>query len=173
MLNNINSYHGAVNGWIDQGFDEFLRKYLNQLNEDVVDFFNSINRRFGPFMVASNEGKGFKRLSSSKDYPTSLKANGLKFYPTSKTLELIVPIARKHVAVTHVFKGTASAQDGNSECKSALNAANTGKLNTVIDGTLRWLEVTGLQKGFVYEVAYSILDFDGNISTQKYYVTVE
>ena len=173
MLNNINSYHGAINGWIDQGFDEFLRKYLDQLNEDVVDFFNSINRRFGPFMVASNEGKGFKRLSASKEYPTILKTNGLKFYPTSKSLELIVPLARKHVAVTNVFKGTASAQGGDSECKSALNAANTGKLNTVIDGTLRWLEVTGLKKGFVYEVAYSILDFDGNISTQKYYVTVE
>ncbi len=173
MLNNINSYHGAINGWIDQGFDEFLRKYLDQLNEDVVYFFNSINRRFGPFMVASNEGKGFKRLSASKEYPTILKTNGLKFYPTSKSLELIVPLARKHVAVTNVFKGTASAQGGNSECKSALNAANTGKLNTVIDGTLRCLEVTGLKKGFVYEVAYSILDFDGNISTQKYYVTVE
>ena len=105
--------------------------------------------------------------------PSILKTNGLKFYPTSKSLELIVPLARKHVAVTNVFKGTASAQGGDSECKSALNAANTGKLNTVIDGTLRWLEVTGLKKGFVYEVAYSILDFDGNISTQKYYVTVE
>ena len=173
ILNRINNYNGIINGWIDQGIDEFLRKYLDQINADVVYFFNSINRRFGPFMVASNEGKGFKRLSGSKEYPTALKANGLKFYPTTKTLELIVPIARKHVAVTNVFKGTASAQDGNSECKTALNAANTGKLNTVIDGTLRWLEVTGLKKGFVYEVAYSVLDFDGNISTQKYYVTVE
>ena len=172
MLTNINNYHSVVNGWIDQGFDEFLRKYLNQINEDVVDFFNSINRRFGPFLVASSD-KGFKRMSGSKEYPTALQSTGLKFYPTTKSLELIVPLARKHVAVTNVFKGSASAQDGNTECQNALKAANTGKMNTVIDGTVRWFEVTGLQKGFVYEVAYSILDFDGNISTRKYYVTVE
>lgn len=171
MLNNINNYHGIINGWIDSGIDEFLRKYLDQINADVVFFFNSINRRFGPFLVASDKN-GFKRLGT-KEVPVAMEADNLAFYPTTKTMELIVPLARKHVAVTNVFKGSASAQDGDSDCKAKLQAANTGDLNTVLDGTVRKIDVTGLQKGYVYEVAYSILDFDGNISTMKGYITLK
>lgn len=172
-LDHVNNYKYTVNGWISSFIDEYLRKYLNQINSDVTYFFNSINRRFGPFMVAANNGKGFKRLSTTKSHPTELSATDLKFFPTSKTLELFVPLARKHVAVTNVFKGSASAQGGNADCKSALEAANTGKLNTVVDGTTRSLTVTGLQSGYVYEVAYSVLDFEGNVATDKYYVTVK
>lgn len=173
ILDRINSYNGVVDGWIDSYVDEYLKKYLNQINSDVVYFFNSINRRFGPFMVAGNKTKGFKTLSQSKLVPTELDKSELTFHPTSKTLELFVPLARKHVAVTNVFKGAASAQDGDGACKTALKKANTGKLNTVVDGTVRTLDVTGMESGYVYEVAYSVLDFEGNISTQKYYVSIK
>ena len=144
------------------------------LNKNVVDFFNSINRRFGPFMVASNNNKGFKYLSSSKNYPTVLSADGLAIYPTTKNMELIVPLARKHVAVTNVFKGNESAQNGNADCKARLQAINgTEKLNTVIDGTVRKIDVSNMVSGYTYEIAYSVLDFEGNISTKKYYVTIK
>ena len=173
ILSRINSYNGIVNGWIDSYVDEYLRKYLDQINSDVVNFFNSINRRFGPFMVASNKNKGFKRLSQTPAYPTELDKTDLAFHPTSKTMELIVPLARKHVAVTNVFKGSASAQGGDATCKAALKKANTDNLNKVVDGVVRKIDVTGMESGYVYEVAYSILDFEGNISTQKYYVTIK
>ncbi|MBQ5713126.1 MAG: hypothetical protein IIV77_01360 [Bacteroidaceae bacterium] len=174
MLKNINDYQGTINGWIDNGVDNFLKKYLDLINKNVVDFFNSINRRFGPFMVASNNNKGFKYLSSSKSYPTVLSADGLAIYPTTKNMELIVPLARKHVAVTNVFKGNESAQNGNADCKARLQAINgTEKLNTVIDGTVRKIDVSNMESGYTYEIAYSVLDFEGNISTQKYYVTIK
>ena len=173
ILDKINSYNGTINGWIDDYVDEYLRKYLDQINDDVTFFFNSINRRFGPFMVASNKNKGFKRLSESKSYPTELVKGDLAFHPTTKTMELIVPLARKHVAVTNVFKGSASAQGGDASCKAALKKANTGNLNKVLDGVVRKIEVTGMESGYVYEVAYSVLDFEGNISTQRYYVTIK
>lgn len=174
MLKNINNYQGTINGWIDNGVDNFLKKYLDLINKNVVDFFNSINRRFGPFMVASNNNKGFKYLSSSKSYPTVLSADGLAIYPTTKNMELIVPLARKHVAVTNVFKGNESAQNGNADCKVRLQAINgTEKLNTVIDGTVRKIDVSNMVSGYTYEIAYSVLDFEGNISTQKYYVTIK
>lgn len=174
MLKNINDYQGTINGWIDNGVDNFLKKYLDLINKNVVDFFNSINRRFGPFMVASNNNKGFKYLSSSKNYPTVLSADGLAIYPTTKNMELIVPLARKHVAVTNVFKGNESAQNGNADCKVRLQAINgTEKLNTVIDGTVRKIDVSNMESGYTYEIAYSVLDFEGNISTQKYYVTIK
>ncbi|MEE1004265.1 MAG: hypothetical protein UH685_02885 [Bacteroidaceae bacterium] len=174
MLKNINDYQGTINGWIDNGVDNYLKKYLDLINKNVVDFVNSINRRFGPFMVASNNNKGFKYLSSSKSYPTVLSADGLAIYPTTKNMELIVPLARKHVAVTNVFKGNESAQNGNADCKARLQAINgTEKLNTVIDGTVRKIDVSNMVSGYTYEIAYSVLDFEGNISTQKYYVTIK
>ena len=172
-LNNINSYNGTVNGWVDSFIDDYLRKYLDQMNNSVVGFFNSINRRFGPFMAASNNSKGFKRLSGSKEYPTQMLKDDLKFYPTTKSLELLVPLARKHVAVTNVFKGTATAYD-DADCLAKMKAVNSGAdFNTVIDGTVRKVNVTGMEPGYVYEVAYSVLDFDGNMSTSRYYVTVK
>lgn len=170
-LDRINEYGGSA--WVDDFVDEYLRKYLDMINKDFCWFVNSINRRFGPFIVASNNGKGFKRLSLWKEYPTKMKKESLAFHPTTKNLELLVPIARKHVAVTNVFKGSASAQGGDADCKAKLQAANTGKLNTVVDGTVRRINVTGLESGYIYEVAYSILDFDGNISTVKSYITIE
>ena len=174
ILKNINDYQGTITDWIDNGVDNYLRKYLDMLNKNVVDFFNSINRRFGPFMVASNNNKGFKYLSSSKNYPTVLSADGLAIYPTTKNMELIVPLARKHVAVTNVFKGNESAQNGNADCKARLQAINgTEKLNTVIDGTVRKIDVSNMVSGYTYEIAYSVLDFEGNISTKKYYVTIK
>lgn len=171
QLDQINNYGGSA--WVDGFIDEYLRKYLDLINEDYCRFFNAINRRFGPFIVASNNGKGFKRLSLWKKYATKMKKEDLAFYPTTKNMELIVPIARKHVAVTNVFKGKANAQAGDADCKAKLQAANTGKLNTVVDGTVRKIDVTGMEPGYVYEVAYSILDFDGNISTVKSYITIE
>lgn len=171
QLDQINNYGGSA--WVDGFIDEYLRKYLDLINEDYCRFFNAINRRFGPFIVASNSGKGFKRLSFYRKYPTKMKKENLAIYPTTKNMELIVPIARKHVAVTNVFKGKANAQAGDADCKAKLQAANTGKLNTVVDGTVRKIDVTGMEPGYVYEVAYSILDFDGNISTVKSYITIE
>ena len=75
--------------------------------------------------------------------------------------------------MTNVFKGSESAQDGNSDCLARLQAANTGKLNTVLDGTQRYIQMNGLQSGYVYEVAYSALDFYGKIATRKYYISVQ
>lgn len=174
MLNKINNYHGTINGWVDKGFEDYLKKYLDKVNTNVVNFINHITYKFGPFMVASNNNKGFKYLSNSKNYPTVLSADGLAIYPTTKNMELIVPLARKHVAVTNVFKGNESAQNGNADCKARLQAINGAeKLNTVIDGTVRKIDVSNMVSGYTYEIAYSVLDFEGNISTQKYYVTIK
>ena len=114
-------------------------------------------------------------------YPESVKAieftgltKDIKFFATSQTMELIVPMARKHVAVTNVFKGDASAQDGNSDCKSKLTAANSGeKMNVVLDGNERVIELNGLASGYVYEIAYSALDFHGKIAARKYYIKIK
>ena len=169
-LDKINSYEERINNTIDDYIDR-VRSYIDKINSRIVNFVNATNSRFQPYMVAADT-KGIKSLSGSKNYPTLLTKE-ISLYPTSKTLELLVPIARKHVAVTNVFKGEASAQGGDADCLARLKAANTGKLNTVLDGNIRQIALSGLKSGYVYEIAYSGLDFHGNIATRKYYVTVK
>ena len=168
-LDKINNY---ANKTIDSNIDK-VRDYLDDINKMATGIINSTNSRFQPFMVASTS-KGLKRLSGAKNYPTNL-GKDITLYPTSQTFELFVPLARKHVAVTNVFSAdlSKSAQDGDGDCKAKLNAANTGKLNTVVDGTVREMKLSGLVSGYVYEIAYSALDFHGKMATRKYYVTVE
>ncbi len=170
LLDKVNNYETTINNTIDNAIDR-VRSYIDKINNRIVGLVNSTNSRFQPFMVAG-DSKGLKRLSGSKNYPTEL-TSGISVYPTSQTMELLCPIARKHVAVTNVFKGDKSAQGGNADCLARLKAANTGKLNTVLDGNVRRIDLSGLKAGYVYEIAYSGLDFHGNIATRKYYVTVK
>ena len=172
LINKINNYEDKIDGTIDSYIDR-LQGYLDKINSVATRVLNTTNNRFQPFMVAS-DSKGLKRLSTTKNYPTWLQKTGTYLYPTSQTFELFVPLARKHVAVTNVFTAdlSKSAQGGDADCKARLQAANAEKMNTVLDGTVRELKLTGMKYGYVYEIAYSALDFHGKIATRKYYVTV-
>jgi len=169
-LDKINGYEKTIGNTIDDYVGK-IKDYLDKINRVGTRIINSTNSRFQPFMVAET-AKGMKRLSGSKNYPTVLMSD-VTFYPTSQTMELFVPLARKHIAVTNVFKGNASAQGGDASCKAKLKAANVGQINKVLDGTVRRISMSGLASGYVYEIAYSALDFHGKIATRKYYITVE
>ena len=176
-LEKINKYEGIIDGWIDDFVSDYLRKYLDKINHTAVYFVNSTNRRFGPFLVAS-DGNGFKRLSTTALVPTELEKNKLTLYPTTKNMELIVPLAKKHVAVTNVYNeaGKSAQKDNDANLIKALKDANScEEMNTVIDGTNRriFLDASKLVSGYIYEFAYSVLDFEGNISTSKYYVKIK
>jgi hypothetical protein len=170
LVDKINSYEKTITDTVDNFLDR-IRGYIDKINNVTIKAINNTNQLFQPFMVASTE-KGTKRLSGSKKYPTVLTTN-VKLFATTQTMELFVPLARKHVAVTNVFKGNASAQGGNSDCISKLRAANSGKLNTVLDGNERVLNMKNLESGYEYEIAYSVLDFHGKIATRKYYITIQ
>ena len=170
LVDKINGYEKTITDTVDNFLDR-IRGYIDKINNVAIKAINNTNQLFQPFMVASTE-KGTKRLSGSKNYPTVLTSN-VKLFATTQTMELFVPLARKHVAVTNVFKGNASAQGGNSDCISKLRAANTGKLNTVLDGNERILNMKNLEPGYEYEIAYSALDFHGKIATRKYYITIQ
>lgn len=170
QLQSINKYESQLTGMVDDATSR-VKDFLDKINRAAVRIINSTNQRFQPFMVASTS-KGMKTLSGSKGYPTYLSSD-VTLYPSSQTMELFVPFARKHVAVTNVFKGNASAQKGNGECKAVLKAANTGDMNKVLDGTVQQIQMSNLQKGYVYEVAYSALDFHGKMATRKYYISVK
>ena len=145
-LDKINSYEEKLTNTVNDYVDK-IKSYIDKINSTVVNAINNTNQLFQPFMVASTD-KGTKRLSGSKSYPTVLTSD-VTLFATTQTMELFVPIAKKHVAVTNVFKGSASAQDGDADCLARLQAANTGRFNTVQDGTERFIQMRGMQSGYV------------------------
>lgn len=171
MITKINSYQAKIDTKIDNFMDK-VASYLKKFNEKIVNFVNSTNSRLQPTLIAS-DGTGTKMLSMAKNYPTKFKAGTISLVPTTWTLELAVPLAKKHVAVVNVFKGNKSAQGGDSDCKEELSRANTGdNMNTVFSGNVRRAYVN-LKSGYTYEIAYSALDFHGKIATRKYFVTID
>jgi len=172
MIAKINSYQEKIDTKIDTYMDKVV-SFVNKINKKIVGFVNSTNQRLQPTLIAS-DGTGAKMLSEAKNYPTVFTGSNLSLVPTTWTLELVVPIAKKHVAVTDVIYGNKSAKDGDSSCKSELSRVNDSPtLNVVLPGEQRRAYVTNLKSGYTYEIAYSALDFHGKMSTRKYYITIK
>ena len=171
-LDQINGYEEKIDTAIDSYKDK-AREYLDKINKKIVGFVNSTNQRLQPTLIAS-DGTGTKMLSEAKNYPTVFTGSNLSLVPTTWTLELVVPIAKKHVAVTDVIYGNKSAKEGDSSCKSELSRVNDSPtMNVVLPGEQRRAYVTNLKSGYTYEIAYSALDFHGKMSTRKYYITIK
>ena len=163
-------YQVKADNTIDDYIDE-ARGYLEQINDRFMKVFGNINNVFQPAMLAGNDAVSL--LSQAKSYPTTIKGTTTHLVPTTWNLELLVPVCKKHVAVTDVIKGSDSAKGGNADCKAKLQAANgSNEMNEVINGTERNIVLENLAVGYTYEIAYSALDFHGNIATEKYYITV-
>lgn len=171
LLSEMNTYQAKINTKIDEYTDQ-VSSYLARINNRLVSFINNMNDRFQPVMAAS-DGTGAKLLSEAPEYPT-IMGSDISFVPTTWTLELAVPLAKKHVAVVDVIDGTKSAKNGDATCLAELNRANSSPtLNTVLSGEKRRVYATELKSGYVYEIAYSALDFHGKIAARKYYIKIK
>jgi len=171
MLSELNNYKAAINAKVDN-FMDLVSSKLSSLNKRLVGFVNDTNLRLQPVLVAS-DGTGSKFLSEAENYPTVLGSD-ITFVPTSWTLELLVPYAKKHVAIVDVINGDKSAKGGDSGCLSELRRANgSPTLNTLLPGNERRAYATGLKSGYVYEIAYSALDLHGKMATRKYYIRIK
>jgi len=158
------------------GVDNFasrIKNVVDRINNVIVKNVNNINLRFQPIMAVNING-ATQFMSLAKNAPTVVNGTSVTLMPTTWNLELLVPLCKKHVAVTNVFKGDASAQVEGGELLSALQAANEqAQMNEVIDGNQREIKLSGLKSGYTYEIAYSALDFYGKIATKKSYITVQ
>ena len=171
-LNQINGYETKIDNTVDNYIDK-VRDFIDKINKRIVDFVNSTNQRLQPTLLAS-DGTGAKMLSEAKNYPTLFTGSSLSLVPTTWNLELIVPIAKKHVAVTDVIYGAKSAKGGDSTCKGELSRVNESPtLNVLLSGEQRRAYATNLKSGYTYEIAYSALDFHGKMATRKYYITIK
>ena len=176
-LNRINGYVADVQTSIDDAKESVrtkLLKYLDQLNTVVCKIVNSANKTLQPLAIVKTSDS-FVALSKILGAPTKVNSTTFTLVPTTYTGELVCPALKKHVAVTDVWEnnGIHHAQGGNAACKAALQAVNAQSgLNTVVDGSTKTMQMT-LKKGYVYEIAYSALDFYGKVAVRKFYVTVK
>lgn len=168
MIANLNGKVETVEDYINAAKDKVqneLNKYLDKLNRALCKVVNSFNDVLQPTMLVST-ADGFSMLSSIKGAPTTIDKASAVLVPTSFTAEILAPASMKYVAVTNAYDAK-----GNVDVAAA-KAANTGDLNTVLEGGVRTVQFNG-KSGYTYEITYSAADYYGMISTTKYYVKVK
>ncbi len=168
MLASINGKVETVESLINVAKDKVqngLNKYLDKLNNGLCKVINSFNGVLQPTMLISTTD-GFTMLSSIKAAPTTIDKASAVLVPTSFTGEILAPACKKYVAVTKAYDANGKLDE------AAAKAANTGDLNTVLEGGVRTVAFDG-KAGYTYEITYSAADFYGMTSTTKYYVRVK
>ena len=185
MVADINEMTASISGKLQDAIQDVIDDAQNSLDSKiskVESLFNRINgalsnpnSKLQVCMLYDGIDNNIHQLSNSKTFPTLLTGTGsIKIYPTTYTLELVAPAAKKFIAVTNVFKDGTSAQDDDAACKSVLEATNAAEnFNEVISGTYNGIDFTPAEAGYVYEIFYSALDYSGKISQRKFYVEVQ
>ncbi|MBQ4038323.1 MAG: hypothetical protein IJD05_02315 [Bacteroidaceae bacterium] len=150
-----------------------LNKYIDKLNNKLCGLVNSINGKMQPTMLVKTTD-GFSMLSTIKGKPSVFNSASAVLVPTSFNAEILAPAFKKYVAVSNVIDPATgnNAYDGDATCVSVLKAANSGDLNKVLEGSTREVAFNG-QAGYIYEIVYSAVDYDGFISNSKYYVKIQ
>lgn len=142
-----------------------LNEYLDKINNKLCGILNNLPNKLLPTMLVSTTD-GFSMLSSIKGAPSVLSAGSATLIPTSYTAEVLVPAAKKYIVVTDAYKNGTNTTD-----QSAIDAANSGDLNMVLEGSTRVASFNG-QSGYTYEITYSAMDYFGYVVNTKYYVSI-
>ncbi len=173
-LNKINDISNKLTDATDEIQSEIIR-YLDRLNNKLCSWINSANKALQPLMLV-NTTEGFARLSEVKKAPSMVNSTNITLYPTSFTAEIIAPAYKKLVGVTNVYSTdyTKDAQEvEDKDCTDELNRINGQEsLAKVVDGSRTGVSVS-LRKGFVYEFAYTAVDYSGMVVARKYYISVK
>ena len=151
-----------------------LIDYTNNLDEKVESGKNSLKAQIHDYLgvLVGKINKGIGQISINQVIqPTLLvkDANGLhratgsysgqiSLVPTSYTAELLAPAYKKFIAVIKVNGSDAVASD------------NPGDLATVLDGGVQEISFTP-KAGETYEIAYSAMDYFGNVVTNTYIIS--
>ena len=169
MLNDINGVETSINTNVDNALDK-IRNLVDRINNRAANLINTANRRIQPVLLLTSENTGSKRLSRVPGLPTLIKDATVTLIPTSYTADVVAPAFKKHIAAVDVIKDEKSAQGGDTDCQNVLADFNgQDKINTVIPGSTRTVTAT-FKPGYTYVIAYSALDYHGNISMHKCYV---
>ena len=170
MSDLINDYVARINKYIKKG-----NSYINKV-------INNAEYALQPVLLSYDSNKKLSRMTSNQYAPKVVKLNGqseaaIALQPTTMNLEIVSPAFKKHLAISNVIhsSGTVSALGGDAASKEIMKKANASlKANEVFEGihALRTLTVDSSMKGYILEVVYTALDYNGQISGKKYYIYV-
>jgi len=166
LLDDVRNINNKVNTAVDDVKDRVL-SYIELVNDKMVGYINQFYKAMQPvcFVEATD---GLHQISQSYVNASWLKSSNLQLYPTTWNAELLAPAYKKFVAVTKAYK-----DDVNDAAEvTAVNANND--LLQVFDGAGKnYVNINGLNKGYIYEITYMAVDFRGYIAARKYYVRVQ
>lgn len=200
-INDVNQMIDDINKWMDQitGDDGILNKIKgvegkiddakNSIKKQIIHYIDLIDAKIAPYLNATvwlqpvvfvKADDAFTRLSGSEVLPTKVNRANFSLVTTSYTAEILAPAYRKFAMVTNVWNSdrTKSAKEGDATLKAAQNAANTPQTGSctfkqLLDGDTNIIHFNGeAGKGYIYEILYEAMDYEGNIVAQKYYVQV-
>ncbi len=172
-LNKVNEISNKLTDATDK-VQSALVKGLDKLNNGLCKVINSANKALQPVMLVETTD-GFARLSGVQKSPSVVSGTKITLFPTSYTAEILAPAFKKLVGVTNVYTGVNQENTAynNDECKAELQRVNAQEnVAEVLDDAKAGIPVT-LKQGYVYEVAYTAVDYTGMVVARKYYVTVK
>lgn len=197
LQNEINGMLTNVEDQINQTMKDLMNQIKNNIEGETGKYFDKVNSLINKYnsianrinvrlenpshymqvtMLYGNSQGGVSLLSTNETAPSKFKGTGaIMLYPTTYNLEIVSPAFKKFVGICNAVNVATgkSAQDGDAAAIAALKKANNGTLfDEVIDGRNLRVATGNLTPGFIYEVAYSALDYRGFTSTNKYYFQV-
>ena len=181
-MGELNSVLSQVNSRID-----FILNYVEKYNY-YADKVNSLINRVGLLVqpallwvdAQNNVGELGGVIRGNKAIGTVVpKGAKIALVPTSYSLELFAPAYKKSLIVTNAYKNNKSAQNGDATLKTAVQNLNK---DLKADG-FDLYSGTSLQKQFIFdaskyesgitfEIAYTAVDYEGQIGGRKCYITV-
>ena len=149
------------------GIQSRINSYIDRFHSLFGKLINSVNSALQPVLLYANDNDGLSRVTTGVN-GTRVKGTEITLVPTSYTAELLAPAYKKVVAVTAITKNGVAADK--SEVKS-FNQANG--LNKILTGDTKTVNISGLESGAVYEIAYTAVDYSGKVVAKKYYLNVQ
>ena len=156
---------GKISDSVD-GIHSRINSYIDRFHSLFGKLVNSVNSALQPTLLYANDN-GLGRVTTGVN-GTAVKGTDITLVPTSYTAELLAPAYKKVVAVTAITKDGVAADK--SEVKS-FNQANG--LNKILNGDVLTVNISGLEAGAVYEIAYTAVDYSGKVVAKKYYLNVQ
>ena len=149
-------------------------KYLDKIENKLLSAVNSANKALQPVLLVKTTD-GVQRVSQTIYEPTWMTAGNVQFVPTSYTAELVAPAYKKLVGVTNVYSMDRSknAQTDGGQYRTALEKANSkAGVAEILEGDTLVVDFSA-ERGYIYEVTYTSVDYSGMVVARKFYVTVK
>jgi len=188
----INQIESQVNSNLNDVEDDLNSSFIDRANNIIAKvnkviaklnvYLHNPNNLLQPFLAYESEG-AYHHMSMSQAIPTEFKfetGNAIELIPTSYTAEILAPAYQKYVAVTNVISpdGTKSAQGGDATCQALADFVNkeANYMNTVISGKqtgVVFAPDSAHKEGYIYEITYAAVDYNGYNVAKKFYVRVK